>query len=406
MIRVVVPTRAYAFLAIGVIAVVYQTLVWWGFGPGIMQYASVGLLLPLLSFAVRFYLPPRRMLIVPGLCSLCAGLWYFGLVSIGQDAVVVARLQEDPREVHTRLLQDRMNLYFEKGSSSLSTRVIAHEVQSKQESQQWLEAHPEAPFLIWGTPTQHSVSFPPRPALRLGELGAGVAHFSRLARMQLIDQVPHISFPQRPIDGTADFIARLASGLQPALSRQHAGGIRLSSEEEVEVKSAAVVESPWAHHAHQGYAWFVLGNSYLYEALASGSYREGPLPCAIEAYRRAVGAIKGTRTLMLLAAVKNNNGIAFLLKGVAAGNERALDKGMALLKESQQLWSKIPPGRQIGMEGSVILENRNHARGLVKKFAVPERTRTARHSSRARAGKRKRVGTPRRTFPVKRRRLP
>ncbi len=121
--------------------------------------------------------------------------------------------------------------------------------------------------------------------------------------------------------------------------------------------SAASWQGAWANQSHKAFAYLILGNDYLFEAMQSSDLQMGELDCALESFEQGMSFLSGHESPETRAALLNNKGYLLALKGVLLSQNKELKRAKAHFKAASRL--KIYPDALASEQVSASIASKN-----------------------------------------------
>ena len=267
---------------------------------------------------INFSIPRKLLLVALAGGLIGAGIAY-GPPPDRTGSFLIARFPDDPLESETRIFREKVNEVAHK-TGVVATRYF-DAFTSNQDVRRFLARDPDARPVVWGTSRWMNISFPPKVFDQ--RLSEGAETVQKYTGLLVVNYVPTIGLSFKPQNGTIDFIAKLFAGyFGHEKKARKAQSAEADEAQLLFLSQASSLIHGWSDWAHRAFPSWVAGNRHLYASVENGKFQIGELNCAINSYNRARRYFKGGSNPELLAAVLNNEAIAFELRATFTGIKR------------------------------------------------------------------------------------
>lgn len=286
-----------------------------------LQLVTFPITILALLCCTKFLAVPRAIPLIAGSVGLVAVWINVSVFTNGKLSYHVARLSEDHFEAESRILREDLNKKYGRTDTVHAYRYW-QTVPSRDAADKAIASNSEIKALIWGDANGLRASFAGPASVTLSEI-LDTSHTNGLLGFELFKRVPVVGLPRMPKRASNEFIARLFAGYMPLYQGGTMTRATVNHAAEAELLRAANILSPFRLSEHRGFAWWVLGNYYLGQAIES--QEAGYLSCASSAYRFAASFVHRDHNPELFAAIHNNKAILLLVKKFLFGKKVAFN---------------------------------------------------------------------------------
>ncbi|WKZ57248.1 MAG: hypothetical protein QY326_00890 [Bdellovibrionota bacterium] len=280
---------------------------------------------------------PRAAALVAATIGFLLTLYAFSPTQQGENEVLMARFPGDDLGAESRIFRQQLRRRLPENSTLVITPYHFSVKESAAAREIALERRPNSPF-IWFSEAHTIVEFSPKPP-RVLKTPLITTLPARYQNLRLFDEISSIMLSTEPRLDTQVFLSNLISGivmspLAPDVIEEVGG--------EMNLLAAATKRAGWRGGSHQAYAWWLLGNRYLWEAVSGNQLESAFLDCAFRAYLRAAKMFKPRDNRELISAIVNNQSVAMALQAAFANDPQRARKARNGFRLSKGYAKGIP----------------------------------------------------------------
>lgn len=317
---------------------------------------------------------PRGVLLGSLTAVLCGAVVTVGGVWLQDGRLIITPLADGLLGSDAHVTRDQLQRLVPPQDSSLFA-VSSRTIKEQEEADKFLQGHPRASGVVWGTRRWTHVSLrspvPESIGGIVGEDGMREAtpRLRTLAGLRVVRGTPLVGVSGVQGDGTHLFIGELA-GLWRDFPLTL---LRKDADPSFEVRARALggIRAPWTSAAHLALPAWMVGTYHEVRVLRGvygGAYESGEMACAKGALLRALMYLRPGDNPVLEAAIRNNLGVLFLIEAemsVRPKSSRML--GIRYLKQASITLASLPSATSAAQETQSAVRDNLALLGLGKK---------------------------------------